>query len=431
MLWLLFLFIMWLLCLLIADGYDLRVADDRVRITVRLLFASLGVGVMYLLLFFVFARPALFIDDLSGHSPALFDLKPPPRLIPVLWLSIGLLLLVIWRLIYIQLFTTPSLRRRAVIVGATTSGIALARDVRSVTKDYELVGFIDEDLTKYGKYIESLSVLGDHNVLLRLIECHKVDEVIVADPNTAEGALFEALTYCHEQGVYVKTMTQIYEDAFGQVSVEHLDPYWFLDASNQQYPTLYRVFKRLMDIVVGLIGTIALLLFLPFIALAIAIDSPGPIFYRQERSGRGGKHFWVLKFRSMIADAERRGQARWAKEGDPRITRVGKVLRRVRLDELPQFLNILKGDMSVVGPRPERPQFVEQLEQHIPFYRTRLSVKPGLTGWAQVCYRYGSSVEDALMKLKYDLYYIKKQSLLLDLLIIFRTIAVVLAFRGT
>jgi lipopolysaccharide/colanic/teichoic acid biosynthesis glycosyltransferase len=170
---------------------------------------------------------------------------------------------------------------------------------------------------------------------------------------------------------------------------------------------------------------------LPFVALAIYLDNPGNIFYRQERSGKGGKIFWVLKFRSMVMNAEKLGQAQWAAKDDPRITRVGKFMRRVRLDELPQFINILQGDMSIVGPRPERPQFVEQLEQQIPFYRTRLSVKPGLTGWAQVRYRYGSSVEDALMKLKYDLYYIKNQSVLLDLFIICKTVAVVLAFRGT
>lgn len=431
MLWLLFLFVIWLLLLIIADGYDLRIADSRVQITARLAFAALGVGLIYLLLFFLFARPALLIGDLTGQSSTFFDLAPPPRLIPVLWLLIGLPLLVIWRLSYIKLITNPRLRRRAVIVGATSSGVALVHDVRSATKDYEFVGFIDEDWKQLGRRIEGVRVLGNHSVLLKLIESRQVDEVIVAFPDTVQGALFQALTYSHEQGIDIKTMTQVYEDVFGQVSVEHLGPYWFLNASNQQYPTLYRLFKRLMDMAVGLVGTIVLLLLLPVIALAIYIDNPGPIFYRQERSGRGGNTFWVLKFRSMITDAEQLGEAKWAEKHDPRITRVGRFLRRVRLDELPQFINILRGDMSVVGPRPERPQFVEQLEQQIPFYRTRLSVKPGLTGWAQVRYRYTSSVEDTLTKLKYDLYYIKNQSLILDLLIIFRTIAVVLAFRGT
>jgi exopolysaccharide biosynthesis polyprenyl glycosylphosphotransferase len=430
MLWLLFLLILWLLLLMIADGYDLLVADSRMQITARLAFATFGVGLIYLLLFFLFARPVLFTRDVSEHGLMFFDLDPPPRLIPMLWLLIGLPLLIIWRLSYIHFFTSPRLRRRAVIVGATTAGITLVRAMRSATKDYEFIGFIDEDLEKRGTYVESLKVLGDHRVLLRLIESRMVDEVIVAFPKTVQGALFQTLTYCHEQGVSIKPMTHVYEDVFGQVSVEHLGPYWFFNVSNSNYPTLYRLSKRLMDIIIGLIGLAALLFILPFIALAIYIDSPGPIFYRQERSGRGGRNFWVLKFRSMVANAEQLGQAKWAEKGDPRITRVGKFMRRVRLDELPQFINILKGDMSLVGPRPERPQFVEQLEQRIPFYRTRLSVKPGLTGWAQVRYRYASSVEDALMKLRYDLYYIKNQSLMLDLLIILKTIAVVFAFRG-
>ncbi len=180
MLWLLFLFIIWLLLLMIADGYDLQIADNRIQIVARLIFTALGVGLIYLLLFFLFARPVLFIGDLSERNLTFFDLEHPPRLIPVLWLLIGLPLLVIWRLSYIQLFTNPNLRRRAVIVGATTSGITLVRDVRLATKDYEFVGFIDEEREKYGTRIENLRVLGNHSVLLQLIESRQVDEVIVA-----------------------------------------------------------------------------------------------------------------------------------------------------------------------------------------------------------------------------------------------------------
>lgn len=174
-----------------------------------------------------------------------------------------------------------------------------------------------------------------------------------------------------------------------------------------------------------------LAILLPFIALAIRLDSPGSVFYTQEREGRGGRRFRIIKFRSMVADAERAGKAVWATRDDPRITRVGKFMRRTRLDELPQFVNVLRGEMSIVGPRPERPQFVAQLQEEIPFYRARLSVKPGLTGWAQVKYRYGNTTEDALIKLQYDLYYIKHQSMVLDILILLRTIRVVLGFKGT
>jgi lipopolysaccharide/colanic/teichoic acid biosynthesis glycosyltransferase len=179
------------------------------------------------------------------------------------------------------------------------------------------------------------------------------------------------------------------------------------------------------------VGLLVFGLILPILALIIKLDSPGPVFYRQPRSGRAGRPFQVLKLRSMRMDAERDGQARWALPNDKRVTRVGRFLRSSRLDEAPQLLNVLKGEMSFIGPRPERPEFIAQLQQEIPFYRTRLVVRPGLTGWAQVNYRYASSVEDALVKLQYDLYYVKHQSVYLDLVILLKTIGVVLTMRGT
>jgi lipopolysaccharide/colanic/teichoic acid biosynthesis glycosyltransferase len=185
-----------------------------------------------------------------------------------------------------------------------------------------------------------------------------------------------------------------------------------------------------MDLALGAALLVLLLVLLPVIALAIRLDSPGPVFYRQERVGRHGRRFFVYKLRSMQQDAERDGEAQWAAPGDPRVTRVGRWLRRARLDELPQVLNVVRGEMSLVGPRPERPQFVEQLQRDIPFYRTRFAARPGLTGWAQINYGYGSTVEDALIKLQYDLYYLKHQSPWFDLVILLRTVAVVLRLKG-
>jgi exopolysaccharide biosynthesis polyprenyl glycosylphosphotransferase len=187
--------------------------------------------------------------------------------------------------------------------------------------------------------------------------------------------------------------------------------------------------KRAMDIVLASLGMLFLAPFFPFIAAAIYLDSPGPIFYRQERVGKGGRIFRVYKFRSMVPDAEK-GRAVWAKEDDPRVTRVGRILRRTHVDEFPQFLNILKGEMSAVGPRPERPEFVEELAKEIPFYRMRHAVKPGMAGWGLVKQGYGASKEDALLKLQYDLYYIKHQSLWLDIVILLKTIVDTLTLRG-
>ncbi len=238
---------------------------------------------------------------------------------------------------------------------------------------------------------------------------------------------------CYEQQITIKPMAMLYEELLGQVPVAHLGnkwlpaPFW----SRSLLPTFYRTFKRLIDIMAALIGLVCALPLFPIVALAIYLDCPGPIFYLQERLGSSGKPFRVIKFRSMVPNAERNGQAIWATRNDQRITRMGTFMRRTRIDELPQLLNVLKGEMSFVGPRPERAQFVDMLHEQIPFYRARLSVKPGLTGWAQINYGYGSTVEDAQMKLQYDLYYIKHRSLTLDVLIIFRTIMVVLAFRGT
>jgi exopolysaccharide biosynthesis polyprenyl glycosylphosphotransferase len=201
--------------------------------------------------------------------------------------------------------------------------------------------------------------------------------------------------------------------------------------SQSFFTRLQAVIKRLLDLVMFMFSLPIILVLMPFIALAIRLDSPGPVFYRQVRCGRAGKPFYIYKFRTMVNDAEKDGKAQWASKNDPRITRIGSFLRKSRLDELPQLLNVLRGEMSVVGPRPERPEFIEKLEREIPLYRTRLLVKPGITGWAQVHYDYGNSVEDALIKLQYDFYYIRYQSLALDIYTMFQTVGVLLRLEGT
>ena len=201
-------------------------------------------------------------------------------------------------------------------------------------------------------------------------------------------------------------------------------------ASLSQFSRFNQIGKRLLDIICGLIVAAIFVVVFPFVAIAIKLDSPGSIFYKQERVGLGGAKFTIYKLRSMVHNAERNGQAQWAVKGDARITKVGNFIRKTRLDELPQVINVLKGEMSMVGPRPERQQFIEKLAQQIPSYNNRLEVKPGLTGWAQVNYGYGSTVEDARIKLKYDLYYCQHQSLLLDFQILLRTFAVVFKMQG-
>jgi lipopolysaccharide/colanic/teichoic acid biosynthesis glycosyltransferase len=240
---------------------------------------------------------------------------------------------------------------------------------------------------------------------------------------------------CYEQGITIVPMPILYEQITGRVPIEHVGmAHWAVVLPLQGRTlsfNLYLLSKRALDVVLALFGlTVFAVLLIP-LAILMQLDSRGPIFYRQERVGRGGRLFKVIKLRSMIPDAEKHTGPKWATSDDPRVTRMGRIFRKTRLDEVPQLVNVLRGEMSVVGPRPERPVFVDELTQKIPFYRTRLVVTPGLTGWAQVRYHYGSTVEDALIKLQYDLYYIRHRSLMLDVLIMLRTVGQVLSLGGT
>jgi exopolysaccharide biosynthesis polyprenyl glycosylphosphotransferase len=244
--------------------------------------------------------------------------------------------------------------------------------------------------------------------------------------------VFESLVECQSKGIRVSWMAEFYERLYQRVPVEHMNRRWALYMM-QNRPVFDRTelaIKRLSDLAMLLMALPILLFVLLPIALAIKLESPGPVFYRQKRCGRGGEIFTVYKFRTMYVDAEKDGKARWASKGDPRITRIGRFLRKARLDEVPQLLNVLRGEMSIVGPRPERPELVEELEKVIPFYRMRHLVKPGITGWAQINYDYGMTVHDALVKLQYDFYYVRYWSIWLDLYTLFRTVGVVLLLKG-
>ena len=348
-----------------------------------------------------------------------------------------------WRLLYAKVLAQPWSKQRAIIVGAGHAGHSLAQAVQQATgtpnpyrgSGYDLVGFVDDDPALQQRRVGGLPVLGDHRTLLELAQAHTVDEIIVAITNrhAINPATMGALVGCAEQGYRVTTMAGLYERVLGRVAVSHIG-----HNLDEVFPVqeelggrLFRLVKRLTDVAAGLVGVAVLALVAPAVLLANRLMAPGPLFYRQERVGRGGACFAVLKFRSMVPDAEAATGAVWAAEGDNRVTPVGRWLRRTRLDELPQVVNILRGEMSLVGPRPERPEFVEQLAATLPFYRARHSVRPGLTGWAQVQYHYGRTAEDARIKLEYDLYYVRHMAPLLDMQILFRTIAIALQMQGS
>ncbi|MEW6375903.1 MAG: TIGR03013 family XrtA/PEP-CTERM system glycosyltransferase [Thermodesulfobacteriota bacterium] len=272
-------------------------------------------------------------------------------------------------------------------------------------------------------------VIGDYSQILDICKIGDVDRIVVALDERRGKFPLEQLLFCRLKGIRVDDGLAFTEQLAGKLSVENIHPSFLIFSDGFKRSVVFKKGKRVFDILASLMG---LALFAPvslIIAIAIKLDSKGPILYRQERVGEDGKIFHLLKFRSMQADAEKNGPV-WAKANDQRITRIGRIIRKLRLDEIPQMVNVLKGDMSFIGPRPERSFFVDILKKEIPFYSERHVIKPGITGWAQIRYRYGASKEDALEKLKYDLYYIKHMSLLFDLMIIFDTVKIVLLGKG-
>ena len=275
-------------------------------------------------------------------------------------------------------------------------------------------------------------MIGSSKELLRLVQENNISDIVVAITGEMQGGMFQALLDAQEYGAEIIRMPTAYEDVLGRVPIMMLEANWILRSfvDEVRVSGFYTLVKRFIDILGGAFGTLIMILLLPFIALLTVIDDGLPIFYTQTRCGKGGQPYNILKFRTMRRDAEADGTPRWAREDDERATRVGKVLRRTHLDELPQFFNVLRGEMSLVGPRAERPELVEYFQKHIPFYRARLLVKPGITGWAQVNFGYAATIEETISKLEYDLYYIKHRSILTDLVILLRTPSTVFGLRG-
>jgi exopolysaccharide biosynthesis polyprenyl glycosylphosphotransferase len=338
-----------------------------------------------------------------------------------------------WRATYIRLYTSTGLMRRVLMVGAGKAGHTLVDIYCGLNPPpFVMVGFIDDDPRKRGKVYRGFPVIGPSDKLLDIAEYYRVSDIVVAINGEMRGGTFQAVLDAQERGLEVTRMPILYEEMTGRVPVHHLESDWVIRSFVDQVHVsgVYELFKRLMDILGGLAGLVVFIIIFPFIALAILIDSGLPILYAQPRLGRGGTLFKIYKFRTMKRDAEADGEAKLAAENDPRVTRVGNFLRKTRLDEFPQFLSVLRGEMSLVGPRAERPELVAEYQKQIPFYRARLLVKPGLTGWAQINYGYFASITEMAVKLEYDLYYIKHRTLAMDFSIVLRTIGTVLRRSG-
>jgi len=355
------------------------------------------------------------------------------RHVPVFFAAGAAVAIPLWRQAAQAFLARPALRRRILIVGAGGAGRSLLAALRDeAPHDLDVVGFIDDAPGLAGARIDGVPVIAGRDGLVAAARATGASEIVLAITRDVPGPLIAALMDARESGLAVVPMPLLYEWVTGRVPVEHVGDHWEValpldppEARAGAYPLIRRTF----DLAFAVAGLLVLGLLLVVVGPLISRSSPGPIFYRQLRVGRAGRTFRLLKLRTMVANAEPAGPV-WARPADPRVTRVGRFLRRSRLDELPQALNVLRGEMSLIGPRPERPEIVAELARALPFYRARHAVRPGLTGWAAVHAGYGASEADALVKLQYDLYYIKHQSLLLDLRILWRTMALVLRLSG-
>lgn len=356
-----------------------------------------------------------------------------PRVSVGAFLFFASALTLLWRMIFIRVYKTTGQRRRILLIGAGKAGQTLAELYNSsATRSFNLLGYVDDDKQKTGKTICGLRVLGSSDHLLNLIDVYHISDVVIAINGEIEGTTFQTILDAQEKGVEVTRMPILYEEMTGRVPVHHLESDWIIRSfvDGLHVSGFYELMKRVLDILGAVIGLVVFVITCPFLSLAVLVDTGFPVFYSQPRLGRGGLVFRIYKYRSMRQDAEAEGEAKTTLENDPRVTRVGNFLRKARLDELPQFWNVLRGEMSLVGPRAERPELVADYQRQVPFYRARLLVKPGLTGWAQINYGYVASVTETAVKIEYDLYYIKHRTLGMDIQIILRTIGTVLRHTG-
>jgi len=335
------------------------------------------------------------------------------------------------RLAYEHLMRDAHNRRRLLLLGSGRPAQIIADAVNGSHPDYEMVGCVDGHAGRIGQEINGVKILGTVEDLGRVSRAARPDVIVVALAERRQSLPLSDILECKLEGIEVEDWPTFYEKLMGKIHLTELRPSWLIFSDGFRKSNVTLGVKRGMDVVLSIVGLLLTLPLFPLIALLIRLDSSGPVFYRQQRLGQGGRVFWLIKFRTMRRDAELETGPVWAGDRDPRATRVGRILRRSRLDEVPQLANVLRGEMSLVGPRPERPDFVGELQAKIPFYIHRLTAKPGITGWAQVKYRYGATVEDALEKLQYDFYYIKNLSIFFDLLILLQTIQVVSVGKGS
>ncbi|MFN3756583.1 MAG: exopolysaccharide biosynthesis polyprenyl glycosylphosphotransferase [Flavobacterium sp.] len=399
----------------VFEMYHLQVASSEYQVIRSIVLTSVITVLAYLL------------------TP-LFTPPLPSNRIQILFFFLSILIaLLLWRIFYAKYLASHRFEKKVILICDDHELEELRNDLSGIDPHYKILGFVNVSVrnTKLKKSISDQVI--SVNEMETFAKSNKVSEIVIAAQNT-EGLtaeLYNKLLFLLESGFVIREYTHVYESMTQRIPVHYVsrDFYKYFPFSRSNQNQLYLWTVRLLELIVSFIGILAGFLILPFILIGNFFGNRGKLFYTQERVGRNGKVFRIVKFRTMVKNAEDQG-AVFASVNDTRVTKFGKFLRKTRLDEVPQFINILLGEMAVIGPRPERPVFVNQIAEQMPFYQTRHVIKPGLTGWAQVNYPYGDSFEDSLMKLQYDLYYIKHRSIFLDLNIIIKTLSTVLFFRG-
>lgn len=399
----------------IFEMYNLKVSSSRF-----LAFQSTLITTFTSIMFYMF-------------TPRLTPSLPNDR-IEVLYLFLAVLIpTTFWRFVYSTYIFSPRLLKNILIIGNAKHVQNILTIIEKKNFQNNIICYIaDAHIPSKASY--KYIPIQEAN-LLEIVQNTTIDEIVLSENSidlSKNPEISKQIIYLFEQGINIKSIENLYEEITLSIAQENLnkDFYKHISFSKNHENTFYLLFVRVFDIFIGLLGLLSLLFFIPFVFVGNLIANRGPLFYKQVRVGRNGAHFNIYKFRSMIVNAEQEGKAVWASKNDTRITLFGKFLRKTRIDEIPQFLNILVGEMSLIGPRPERPEFVTNLQKELPFYAIRHVISPGLTGWAQVMFPYANTIREQGIKLRYDLYYIKSRGLFLDFKILIKTIATVLRFRG-
>ncbi|GGC88167.1 sugar transferase [Flavobacterium lutivivi] len=398
----------------VFEMYNLQVASNQYQIIKSIILTSSTTVLVYLL------------------TPIYTPFLPSKRLEILIFFFSVFGALFIWRMIYVRFFASNRFVKKVILVCDQDQAKELVEGLTSVDPHYRVLGFVNSDSASSNSEKLKIKSISIEN-LAKFVRQNSISEIVVASQKT-DGItvnLYNQLITLLEKGYIIREYTQVYEAITHRIPVQYVsrDFYRYFPFSRSNQNHLYLLVVRILEIMISIIGLSVGILLLPLILIGNFFGNRGKLFYTQERVGKNGEVFNIMKFRTMVKNAEKDG-AVFATSNDTRITPFGKILRKSRIDEFPQFINILKGDMAVIGPRPERPIFVKEIAEVMPFYETRHVIKPGLTGWAQVNYSYGETIEDSLIKLQYDLYYIKHRSLFLDFNIIFKTLSTILFYRG-